>query len=809
MTISYNWLCDYLPQPIDPDRLGKILTSIGLEVEKQIAYEEIKGGLKGVVIGQVLEVVPHPNADRLRLTRVEVGESEPLRIVCGAPNVAVGQTVLVATVGSTIYPLTGDPITLKKAKIRGEESQGMICAEDELGIGTSHEGILVLNEALAPGTPASDYFKPYSDIIYEIGLTPNRMDAMSHWGVARDVCAYLSHHERTEYRPQLPTTPPIKTDSKEIPVSVHIDSAADCPRYCGITIRGVQVNESPRWLQQRLKSIGVRPINNLVDITNYLLHETGQPLHAFDADRIKGGRIEVKKLAAGTTFRTLDDKSRSLHEEDLMICDAEGGLCLAGVFGGIDSGVTESTTNIFLESACFNGIGIRKTSFRHGLRTDAALRFEKGTDPGLCDRVLLRAVQLIQEIAGGVVIGSLTDHYPGKKEKTEITLTWQYLKKLSGKNYHPEAVRTILHGLGFDILRESDNEFRLAVPTHKPDIEQPADLVEEILRIDGLDNIPIPTSIRISPAVHADDHGARAQEKISDLLAGQGFHEIVTNSITNAAYFNEQESAGLVRMINSLSQELNVLRPRLLETALEVVAHNLNHKNLSLRLFEFGKAYQHLGETEYRERQKLALIWSGPIQEGDWKQSAVNADVYAVKSQLNTFFHWLNIDQVKEEYAPGLLPLVHTIRWTRNGTCLAEGGEVPGERLSQFGIKQRVFYAEIDWQEVIGYTQGTVKKIAPLAKFPAVVRDLSMVVDRSLTWQKIETTIQKIGLENLQRVKLFDIFESDKLGTGKRSMAINLIFQHPEKTLTDTEIDGWMQKVMKALLTECDAEIRK
>ena len=809
MTISYNWLSDYLPQPIDPDRLGRILTSIGLEVEKQISYEEVKGGLAGVVIGTVLEVTQHPNADRLRLTRVDIGEAEPLHIVCGASNVAVGQTVLVATVGTTIYPSQGEPITLRKAKIRGEESQGMICAEDELGLGSSHEGILVLPSGLTPGTPAAEYFKPYSDVVYEIGLTPNRMDAMSHWGVARDVCAYLSHHERTESRPQLPNPTGLSATTTKSPISVEIENAEDCPRYCGISLEQVTVGESPRWMQQRLKAIGVRPINNLVDITNYLLHETGQPLHAFDADKIRGGQIIVKKLPAGSSFITLDDKARTLHEEDLMICDSQGGLCLAGVFGGKDSGVTEQTTNLFLESACFGGIGIRKTSFRHGLRTDAALRFEKGTDPGLCERVLLRAVQLIQEIAGGVVVGSLTDLYPGKKEKTEIALSWQYLKKLSGKNYHPEAVRSILSALGFEILRESDNEFRVAVPTHKPDIEQPADLVEEILRIDGLDNIAIPTTIRISPSVTTEERPARWQEKIADLLAGQGYQEILTNSITNGAYYNEEESKELVRMINSLSQELDVMRPRLLETSLEVVAHNLNHKNSSLRLFEFGKTYRYAGGTDYKETPKLALILSGEWQEGGWNQPARRVDLFTLKSQVSILIQWLGLDNVSEVYPDQESSWMDPIEWQHQGTRLALGGQLTAEKMDRFGIKQPVYFVELEWQSILTLALESRTKIQALPKFPAVQRDLAMVVDRSLNWSVLESTVQKIGLENLQGIKLFDIFESDKLGSDKRSMAINLTFQHPEKTLTDAEIDGWMQQVMKALASECNAEIRK
>jgi phenylalanyl-tRNA synthetase beta chain len=479
------------------------------------------------------------------------------------------------------------------------------------------------------------------------------------------------------------------------------------------------------------------------------------------------------------------------------------------VFGGKDSGVSDQTTNLFLESACFSGIGIRKTSFRHGLRTDAALRFEKGTDPGLCERVLLRAVQLIQEIAGGEVVGALTDLYPGKKEKNEIALSWQYLKKLSGKNYHPEAVRSILSALGFEILRESDNEFRVAVPTHKPDIEQPADLVEEILRIDGLDNIAIPTTIRISPSVTTEERPARWQEKIADLLAGQGYQEILTNSITNGAYYNEQESNELVRMINSLSQELDVMRPRLLETSLEVVAHNLNHKNGSLRLFEFGKTYRYSGGTEYQETPKLALILTGEWQEGGWSQPARKMDLFTLKSQVRVLFQWLGLEDVTEIYPDTEPQWMDPIEWQHLGTRLALGGQVTAEKMDRFGIKQPVFYAELDWQLIMDRVLQTRTKIHVLPKFPAVQRDLAMVVDRTLPWSMLESTVQQIGLENLQGIKLFDIFESDKLGVDKRSMAINLIFQHSEKTLTDAEIDGWMQQVMKALASECNAEIRK
>ncbi|MCW3116659.1 MAG: phenylalanine--tRNA ligase subunit beta, partial [Chitinophagaceae bacterium] len=595
MTISYKWLIEYLPVSltggIEPEKLSKILTSIGLEVESLEKFEEVKGGLKGLVSGEVLEVKEHPNASKLKLTKVNIGRGEPLNIVCGAPNVAVGQKVIVATVGTTIYPVTGDPLTMKVAKIRGEESHGMICAEDEIGLGTSHSGILVLPDDVKPGTIAADYFKLYEDWIYEIGLTPNRMDAMSHWGVARDVCAYLNHHEKKDIRPKLPYSNGFKADNTSLTVDVKVENATACPRYSGISIAHVTIRTSPKWLQEKLKAIGLRTINNIVDITNYIQHETGQPLHAFDADEIRGKKIIVKNLPEGTAFMTLDEKERKLSKEDLMICDAEGGICMAGVFGGLHSGVSDKTKNIFLESACFEPVSIRKTSFRHNLRTDAATRFEKGTDISNTVNVLKRAALMIKEICGGEIASGLVDIYPDPKPKTEVSLKYHYLKKLSGKNYPPDTVKNILISLGFEIIKDGIDEIRVAVPYHKTDISLPADLVEEILRIDGLDNVEIPVAITISPAVEKNYLAEVYREKVSNYLVGLGFNEIMTNSITNSAYFNEEELRYAVKMLNNLSAELNIMRPSMLETGLESIAHNLNRKNNHLRFFEFGKTY--------------------------------------------------------------------------------------------------------------------------------------------------------------------------------------------------------------------------
>ncbi len=813
MTISYKWLSEYLPVTVEPERLARILTSIGLEVESMEKYEEVKGGLQGLVIAEVLSTEKHPNADKLTLTKVNVGNGEPLQIVCGAPNVAAGQKVVVATVGTTIYPATGEPLTMKVAKIRSVESHGMICAEDEIGLGTSHAGIMVLPADAKVGTAAADYFKPYEDIIYEIGLTPNRMDAMSHWGVARDVCAFLNHHDKKDIKPKLPNSNGFKPDSYRVDntslsIAIKVENETACPRYSGVSIANVTIKESPKWLQQKLKAIGLRPISNIVDITNFIQHETGQPLHAFDADTLFGKKIIVKNLPEGTTFITLDEKERKLSAEDLMICDGKEGICIAGVFGGLHSGVSAATKSIFLESACFDAVITRKTSFRHGLRTDAASRFEKGTDISATIDVAKRAATLIKEIAGGEIASELVDVYPNPKPKTEVSVKWHYIKKLSGKNYHPDAVKNILTSLGFEILKEGVDELRVAVPYHKPDISLPADIVEEIVRIDGLDSIEIPEAITITPSVEENYAKEVYREKLANYLVGLGFNEMMTNSITNAAYFSEEEQQGMVKMMNSLSAELNILRSSLFETALEVVAHNLNHKNNSLRLFEFGKAYSTTGSGKYNEAEKLCIVISGNKNEGDWKQKSSASDFYSLKGTVDVVFKLLGIqpDSVEELQVP---KLDNHIVYKFNNQIIAGAGEVKKKILEKFGIKQPVFFAGLNWtilSELVSCQSMSVKE---LPKYPAVQRDIAMVVAKELAWEKVEQSVQKIKLNKLQDIRLFDIFESEKLGKDKKSIAVNFTFLDEEKTLTDKEIDGWMNKIMTALENDLGAEIRK
>ena len=805
MTISYKWLSEYLPLSIDPERLSRILTSVGLEVEKMENYEEVKGGLKGLVIGEVLTAEQHPNADKLKLTTVNTGNGEPLQIVCGAPNVAAGQKVVVATVGTTIYPSSGDPLTMKVAKIRGVESHGMICAEDEIGLGLSHAGIMVLPADSKVGTRADEYFKPYSDIIYEIGLTPNRMDAMSHWGVARDVCAYLSHHDKKEYKPVLPQSH-FKVDRQQLSIKISIENKEACKRYSGVCIAGVKVGESPKWLQDRLKSIGLRPINNIVDITNFIQHETGQPLHAFDYDAINDHHVIVKTLADGTGFVSLDEKERKLSSDDLMICDARGPMCIAGVFGGLNSGVTEKTTNIFLESAWFDPVFIRKTSFRHGLRTDAATRFEKGIDISNTVNVAKRAAMLIREIAGGSIASEVMDIYPDPLPKKEVSLKYHYLKKLSGKNYHPDSVKNILQSLGFSVVREGLDAIIIEVPYHKPDISLPADIVEEVLRIDGLDSIDIPTTISISPSIEVNYRAEVLKEKISNVLTGLGFSEILTNSITNSAYFSDSELESSVRLLNNLSNELDIMRPSMLHTALEVLAFNINRKNTSLKFFEFGKTYATKTPGQYHETQHLCLYLTGQLRDNHWKSKNLPSDIYYLKGVAEAILNNLGIRANFTTTSVPEIPNAVSVEW--NGEKILELGRVNNQLATKFDIKQPVFFANFYWDAVLTLADKKVQ-FKEISKYPPVERDLAMVVPKTMKYAEIEERIGKLKLNKLGEVKLFDVFESEKLGTGKKSMAINLTFRDEEKTLTDKEIDAWMNKIMVTLEKELNAEIRK
>jgi phenylalanyl-tRNA synthetase beta chain len=806
MTISYKWLSEYLPVTIEPERLSKILTSVGLEVEKMEMFEEVKGGLKGLIIGEVIHVERHPNADKLKLTKVNLGNGEPLEIVCGAPNVASGQKVIVAPVGTTIHPTSGEPFTMKLAKIRGVESHGMICAEDEIGLGSSHAGIMVLPVDVKIGIRASEYFNPYSDVIYEIGLTPNRMDAMSHWGVARDVCAYLTHHDRKELKPIIPATV-FKVDKVSLPITVSIENKKACKRYSGVCIADVKVGESPKWLQQKLKAIGLRPINNIVDITNFIQHETGQPLHAFDYDEIKNQTIIVKTLPEGTVFVTLDEKERKLNAEDLMICDGSEPICIAGVFGGLHSGVTEKTTNVFLESAWFDPVFIRKTSFRHGLRTDAATRFEKGIDISNTVNVAKRAALLIKEICGGTIASDVIDIYPDPEPKKEVALKYHYLKKLSGKNYHPDTVKKILDSLGFIVVRESVDAITVEVPYHKPDISLPADIVEEVLRIDGLDSIDIPTTISISPSVEKNYIAEILKEKISNVLAGLGFTEILTNSITNSAYFSDVELKAAVRLLNNLSNELNIMRPSMLHTALEVIAFNINRKNSNLKFFEFGKTYSTSGAGQYSETNHLCLYVTGQVNSNHWKEKSKVSDIYFIKGVAHAILDNVGLNNDRSE-TTNTNELQSGVSIYTNGEKILELGRVNTGLASKFDIKQPVFFANLNW-DIVLKNQGRQVQFKEISKYPSVERDLAMVVPKAMNYNEISERIEKLKLNKLKDVKLFDVFESEKLGRDKKSMAVNFTFLDEEKTLTDKEIDSWMNKIMITLEKELNAEIRK
>ncbi len=805
MTISYNWLSDYLPEIIEPEKLSRILTSIGLEVESLEKYESIKGGLGGLVIGEVLECTQHPNADKLKLTKVNVGGSEALQIVCGASNVAAGQKVVVATAGTTIWPMVGEPLTMRVAKIRSIESHGMICSEDEIGIGSNHDGIIVLPPDSVVGSPAADYFKPYSDWIYEIGLTPNRMDAMSHFGVARDVCAYLTHHQK-EAKPKSPFSNVFKPDNTDHTIKVTIENEEACPRYAGVSITGVTVKESPQWLKDRLTSIGLRSINNIVDITNFILHETGQPLHAFDADAITGAEIIVKNLTEGTKFISLDEKERKLSTEDLMICNAKEGMCIAGVFGGLHSGVKPDTTNIFLESAWFNPVSIRKTSVRHDLRTDAATRFEKGVDISNTVNVLKRAAIMIKEIAGGEISSDIVDVYPDPKPKTEITLKNHYLKKLSGKNYHADKIKRILTSLGFEIVREGLDELRIAVPYSKPDITIPADIVEEILRIDGLDNIEIPSTITISPAVEQLGMKESLKDKIADYLVGQGFIEIFTNSITNSKYFDETVLATTVKMINNLSVDLDVLRPSMLETGLETISYNINRRNYNLQLFEYGKTYFTEEVGKYAEEEHLCLYTTGANQEDAWQIKSRQQDFYRIKGLATALLALCGLDGIvfsKSEQAGLVLDIFH------GKLLLGNLLEVNQQKLQRFDIKQPVFVLDIQFAKLLKAVTKNKITYKEVNKFPVIQRDLAMVVNSATTYETIENSVKKVKLNKLSNMRLFDVFESEKLGADKKSMAISFTFSDDEKTLTDKEVDAMVSKLIQGFETELAAEIRK
>jgi phenylalanyl-tRNA synthetase beta chain len=823
MTISYNWLSEYLPTSIEPEKLSRILTSVGLEVESLEKFEAIKGGLAGLVIGEVMECHPHPNADKLSLTRVRIegGKADSslpekiLQIVCGAPNIAAGQKVVVAPPGTTIYPLKGEPFTIKLARIRGVESHGMICAEDEIGLGESHDGIIVLPEKARIGETAASWFKPYTDYRIEIGLTPNHMDAMSHQGVARDVCAWLSLHENKDYRPKLPSLGSFKVENTSLPVNVTITNTKACQRFSGVTIKGIAIKPSPQWMVDRLNAIGIRAINNIVDITNYVLHEMGQPLHAYDLADIKAHQIVVKNMPPGTSFITLDGKERRLSGDDLVIANGEAPMGMAGVFGGLHSGIKEETRDIFLESAWFEPTTIRRTSMLHGLRTDAAAHFEKGMDISGTVSALKRAAILVKELAGGQVASEIIDVYPEPANRTQVILKYHYLKKLSGKSYHPDTIKGILLSLGFEVLKENIDAIHVAIPWHKPDISLPADIVEEIMRIDGLDNIAIPAAITISPSVEVGRDGSAWRSSVAQWLVGQGFHEILTNSITNSAYYTEQEMETAVKMINSLSAELDILRPSMLETGLESVSYNLNRKNTNLQFFEFGKTYSTTGTGHYADSNHLCLYVTGQTREDSWKGPGPKADFYYLKSLCERIFSLVGLprpawEAVHSSHIEGQhSKLVNAAAIRKDKETIMEAGAVSPNILRRFDCKQELFYADIRWDKLLDLAGKLAIEFRELPRQLPVQRDLAMVVDKSLAYEKVERAIHGIHLDKLQEVKLFDIFESEKLGHNKKSLALSFTFLDEEKTLTDKEIDGMIGRIMGTLEREVQAEIRK
>ena len=806
MIISYQWLQENLPKPLPVDELSRILTSIGLEVEAVDPIESIKGGLEGLVIGEVLTCEKHHNADKLSKTTVNIGGAEPLNIVCGAPNVGAGQKVVVAPVGATVYPTEGEPFKINKAKIRGEESSGMICAEDEIGLGKSHAGIMILPENAVVGTLAKEYFQiPKTDFAIHIGLTPNRSDANSHIGVARDVCAYLTHHSGELYAVKLPEVSlPEKSSNSSAPsITVQITANEACPRYAGISIQDVKVGPSPEWLQKRLQAIDIRSINNIVDVTNYVLHEFGQPLHAFDADKIDGSAITVQFMPEGSPFLALDDKERKLRADDLVIADKNGAMAIGGVFGGKFSGINDNTTNVFLESAYFDPKHIRRTSLHHGLRTDAATHFEKGVDINNVIPALKRAAALICEIAGGEVSSDVVDVYPVTLPATTVTVSYNFIRKLSGKAYSNLAIREILVASGFTIERESDSELTLNVPSNKTDVSQPADIVEEVLRIDGLDNIPIPERLNIS-LLKAIPNDRATVNRIAELLCGNGMQEIVTNSITNSKFYPERTD--LVKMINSLSADLDVMRPSMLEGGLDVIQYNCNRKSQDLCLFEFGNTYTKAAE-KYIQETKLAIWITGSIRTQHWDQKSQPADIFHLKGIINNLLEYNGLKNAVVTYSDNAGDQEIVWKWKNQLICVAT--QVAAKKLGVFDIKQNVFFAEIYWDAFVKAGAASKIQYKEVAKYPAVQRDLAIVIDTAVTYKQVQDVTEQLRLESLQSFGLFDVFESEKLGKNKKSFALTYTFQLQDRTLTDTETEQVMKKLMEVYRNKLSAQIRE
>lgn len=805
MIISYQWLCSYLPAPLPLEELSAALTSIGLEVEGIEKKETLRGSLEGLVVAQVVDVSPHPGADRLRLARVDRGEGEPLPIVCGAPNLAQGQKVVLAGVGTTIYPLDGEPVLIRKAKIRGEVSEGMLCSPSEIGWGPDHDGILVLDQEAPVGQPLATYFQlPEPDYALSIGLTPNRSDAFSHLGVARDLCAYLQIHKGKEWKLKEPQ-PSVVFPKEEGGWTLSLSSEQDCPRYAGLYFPRIAWGPSPPWLVQRLEAIGVRSVNRIVDITQYVLHETGQPLHAFDADRIEGKSVTVRRARKGEPFHSLDGRSLALDPEDLVIADSQGVLCLAGVMGGRDSGVNEQTRSLFLESALFHPSLVRRTSQRYGMRTDAALHFEKGLDPQRVYYALARASALLMEWAEAAPQAYVVkDLVPAEPRK--LTLSMDYLHRLSGMPFSPKRVVEILRALGFELIadrsEEESREMEWGIPSHKSDVQIPADLVEEVMRMEGLDQVPIPEIMQFPIGAGSNPVNDRTEE-IAALLAHRGFHELMTNSIAPAQWY--PDSPEPVRLLNSISRELNVLRPSLMESGLEAIAHNLNRQQANLCFFEAAKVYRHSSQGGYEEHRRLGIWVTGQYWPKGWAHPAVPADGFLIKAALEaiwTLFPGLSIREKVPEDKKGEIQY----RWKKE--CLALVQAVPRDRKALFDLDVPIWYGELNL-DLLDQVSRPPLRYRDLPRYPMMQRDLSLILDQRRAYEEVEAFIRKQKPDHLVHYSLTDLFRGEKLGQGRQSMTVRFQFQHEERTLKDQEVDAIMRSLIQGFRKELQAEIRE
>lgn len=817
MKISYNWLKEYLPIDYLPEKVAEVLTDIGLEVEGIEKVEAVKGGMEGLVVGHVLTAAKHPDADKLTLTTVDIGGDQVLSIVCGAPNVAAGQKVLVATVGTTLYPHGGDPFTIKKAKIRGQESCGMICAEDEIGIGTDHSGIIVLPAETSIGLPAKELYKLEDDYIFEIGLTPNRSDAHCHVGVARDLYAALKINHQYMGDFYMPSIDHYAKDNDQLPIAVKVEDNAACIRYVGVSISNVQVKESPDWLKKRLLAIGIRSINNIVDITNFVLHELGQPLHAFDADKITNRQVIVKTLPDQTPFVTLDGITRTLNAEDLIICDGQSNpMCLAGVFGGQSSGVSEQTTHVFLESACFDAIRTRRTSQRHGLRTEAATRFEKGVDPNLQRYALQRAALLIKELANGQIASDIVDLYPQPVVPAQVTVTYRNIQRIIGVAMSRQQVTDILTALNMPIIAENEQGITVTIPTDKTDVTREADVIEEILRIYGLNTVPIPTAMHTNLAYSQTPDSQGIWHSVADFLAANGFYEIMCTSINNANYYENQPD--IVRLIKSMNVNMDVLRKTMLYGGLKAIELNQNNKTADLQLFEFGKTYHthnspKTDSPEYREEEHLALWITGFNTNEHWRQGRQKSNYFDLKQNVENILTKLGLDSKSVvSYIEEDNLLSYGLQWKTASNpqkILVQLGAVKASVLRQHNLKNEVYYADFYWENIIREMKNIRIEFAEIVRYPIVRRDLALVLDSHVRYEQIEAIAVKSAKNMLKSVVLFDVFEDEnKLGAGKKSYALGFWLQAADRTLTDAEIDKTMQQILQAVIRQTQAELR-